>query len=58
MVSKILKTKADYNQALKRLDEIFHTDADSPEGDEAKLLMILIEKYKDENYPIDAPGLG
>lgn len=49
---KVLKTEEDNNQALKRLDEIFHAPIDSKEGDEAELLPILIEKYEDENYPI------
>ncbi|MEA1896088.1 MAG: transcriptional regulator [Bacteroidota bacterium] len=52
---KVLKTEEDYNQALKRLDKIFHAPIDSKEGDEAELLSILIEKYEDEHYPIEAP---
>ena len=52
---KAIKTENDYNQALKRLDEIFHAPADSKEGDEAEVLTILIEKYEDEHYPIEAP---
>ena len=52
---KVLKTEEDYNQALKRLEEIFHATADSKEGDEAELLSILIEKYEYEHYPIEAP---
>jgi HTH-type transcriptional regulator/antitoxin HigA len=52
---KVLKTEDDYNQALKRLDEIFHAPTDSKEGDEAELLSILIEKYEDDHYPIEPP---
>ena len=52
---KAIKTEMDYNQSLKRLEEIFHAPADSIEGDEAEVLSILIEKYEDENYPIEAP---
>ncbi len=52
---KAIKTEDDYNQALKRLEEIFHASANSAEGDEAEVLSILIEKYEEENYPIDAP---
>lgn len=52
---KAIKTEDDYNQALKRLEEIFHAPIDSKEGDEAEILSILIEKYEEENYPIDAP---
>ncbi len=52
---KAIKTEQDYNQALERLEEIFHAPTDSKEGDEAEILSILIEKYEDENYPIEAP---
>jgi HTH-type transcriptional regulator/antitoxin HigA len=52
---KAIKTEEDYNQALQRLEAIFHAAIDSKEGDEAEILSILIEKYEDENYAIDAP---
>ena len=40
---------------MRRLETIFDAPADSPEGDEAELLSILIEKYEDMHYPIEAP---
>ena len=52
---KVIKTEEDYFQALKRLEAIFHASADTPEGDEAEVLSILIEKYEDEHYPIGPP---
>ncbi len=52
---KILKTEKDYNQAIKRFEHIFHAPSDSNEGDEAELLSVLIEKYENEHYPIEAP---
>lgn len=52
---KIIKSEVEYNQALKRLEIIFDALADSPEGDEADLLGMLIEKYENEHYPIEAP---
>ncbi len=52
---KAIKNESDYNQALKRLEEIFHAPADTKKGDEAEVLSILIEKYEDEHYPIEAP---
>ena len=52
---KIIKTELDYQQSLKRLEVIFDAPIDSPEGDEAEILSILIEKYEDEHYPIEAP---
>jgi len=55
MKIKVLKTEEDYIQALKRLEVIFDAPEDSKDGDEAELLTILIEKYENEKYPIDAP---
>lgn len=52
---KAIKTEQDYNRALKRLEKIFHAEIDTPEGDEAEVLTILIEKYEDEYYPIGMP---
>ena len=55
MEIKAIKTEQDYNQALKRLEIIFHAEIDSPEGDEAEVLSILIEKYEEKHYPIAMP---
>lgn len=55
MEIKVIKTEEDYNSALKRLEEIFDAPVNSPEGDEAELLTVLIEKYEEEHYPIEAP---
>ncbi len=52
MKIKVLKTEEEYNQAL---EIIFDAPEDTPQGDEAELLALLIEKYEDEHYPIDAP---
>lgn len=52
---KPIKTEEDYNLVLKRLDEIFLADVNSPEGDEAHILSILIEEYENENYEIEPP---
>ena len=52
---KVLKTDDQHEKALKRLEEIFHAPVNSIEGDEADLLSILIEKYENEHYPIEAP---
>ena len=41
--------------AIKRLEDIFHAPIDSNEGDESEVLSILIEKYEDDNYPVDPP---
>lgn len=52
---KAIKSENDYENALERLKSIFQADADTPNGDEAEVLSILIEKYEDEHYPIGMP---
>jgi HTH-type transcriptional regulator/antitoxin HigA len=51
----LIKTKKDYNQALERLELIFDAKKGTKEGDELKLLGILIEQYENENFFIDLP---
>ena len=55
MKIKVLKTEEDYQQAINRLEKIFNAVPDTKEEDEAELLTILIEKYEDEHFPIEAP---
>ncbi len=55
MIIKVLKTEAEYEAAMNRLEMIFHAPVDTPEGDEAELLTLLIEQYENQNYPIDPP---
>ena len=50
-----LKTDKDYQEALERLEEIFDASKDTPEGDEAEILSLLIDNYENEFYPIEAP---
>lgn len=52
---KVIKTEEDYNRALKRFEKIFHAPVNSKEGDEAEVISILIEKYEDEHFSIEAP---
>lgn len=52
---KPIKTEQDYNQALERLEVIFDAKPNSSEGDELEILGILIEKYENENFPIELP---
>lgn len=52
---KLIKTDKDYQKALKRLEVIFDARPGTKEGDELEILGVLIEKYEDEHYPIEAP---
>ena len=53
--SKLLKTEEDYNEALKRIDELFDAEQGTPEADELELLVALVELYEKEHFPIEAP---
>jgi HTH-type transcriptional regulator/antitoxin HigA len=50
-----LKTELDYENALKRLEEIFDAPLNSSEGDEAEILSMLIDNYENIHHPIEAP---
>lgn len=52
---KPIKTEQDYQSALQRLEIIFDASPNSPEGDEADILSMLIENYENQHYPIEAP---
>ena len=55
MTLKPIKTEQDYNQVLERLEDIFDAEPNTKEGDELEILGILIEKYENENFPIELP---
>lgn len=52
---KPLKTEADYQVALKRLEIIFDAAIGTFESDEADVLGLMIDEYEKKHYPIEAP---
>ncbi len=52
---KLIKNEQDYDLALARLNEIFDSSIGSPDGDEAEILVLLIENYEKIYHPIAAP---
>src|ERR1017187_2983834 len=57
MKPKIIKTEADYETALARIDALMENDPApaSSEGEELELLSVLVERYEEEKYPMDLP---
>ena len=51
-----IRREEDYEAALVRLDEIFHAEEGTPEGEELEVLADLIEHYEDKHYPMDFPS--
>jgi HTH-type transcriptional regulator/antitoxin HigA len=60
MRTKILKTEQEYNEACERIYRLINSseksiEPDIPEGEEIELLSLLVEKYEQEHYQIEAP---
>ena len=53
---KPLKTEHDYEQALERINQLMDAELGTPKGDELDVLSVLVEKYEDDNHPIEAPN--
>ena len=50
-----IKNEKEYQAALKQLEKIFDAKPNTSEGDNAEMLVLLIEDYEKKHYPIDAP---
>ena len=61
MKTKILRTEQEYDVACERIYNLINStenliELDSPEGEEMELLSLLVEKYEQEHFPIEAPN--
>ena len=52
---KIIKTEQEYQEALERVYILMDAAAGSVQEEELELLVLLVEKYEEEHYPIDPP---
>ena len=52
---KIIRTEKEYNDALRRIDKLMDTAVGFPEEEELELLLLLVEKYEREHFPIEPP---
>lgn len=52
---KPIKTKRDYNEALKRMEILWGAKTGTREGDELDILATLVDNYEQVNFPIEAP---
>jgi len=57
MKPKVIKTEAQYEATLARIERIFDAKPGTAKGDELELLVLLVEAYEDSAYPIDLPDL-
>ncbi len=50
-----IRSTADYENALTRMEVIFDAKAGTPEADEAEILIVLIDEFEKKHFPIEAP---
>jgi HTH-type transcriptional regulator/antitoxin HigA len=50
-----IKTEADYEYALARVEMLMDAEINTPEGDELDILATLIQAYEAKHYPIAPP---
>lgn len=55
MKIKPIKSKADYNLALKEIQELWNAEPNTPDGDTLEILITLVEAYEEKHFPIDPP---
>ncbi len=60
MKTKILKTEQEYNEACERIYFLINSvenaiEPNSPEGEEIEILSLLVAKYENEHYRVEAP---
>jgi HTH-type transcriptional regulator / antitoxin HigA len=52
---KPIREEADYERALRRVEELWSASEGSTESDELDILATLIEAYEREHYPVELP---
>ena len=55
MQIKPIRTKRDYEAALKQIERLMSAKRNSPEGDKLDVLVTLVEAYEAKHYPLDLP---
>lgn len=55
MQIKPIRSQSDYQLALQELYQLMDAPTDSDDFDRAELLSIIVEKYEEENFPIEDP---
>src|SRR5690242_17350475 len=53
---RAIRTKADYEAALARIDVLMDAEMGTPEGDELDVLVDLVELYESRKEPIEYPS--
>ena len=52
---KPIRTEADYDDMLRKIEALFEAEPETPEGDELEVLVTLVEAYEEKHYEIPPP---
>ena len=55
MSVKIIKTEAEFNAAVARVEQLMEAEPGSPDEQELELLGLLIDEYQKKHYPVGLP---
>ena len=55
MMIKPIRTEADYEAGLERIEALMDAKLGTPEADELEILASLVERYEGDRFPIAAP---
>jgi HTH-type transcriptional regulator/antitoxin HigA len=55
MPIKPIRTKADYNSALRNISKLLDAKPKSAQADELEVLTVLVEDYERKHFPIEPP---
>ena len=50
-----IKTKANYQAALKKIEALMDAKPRTPKGDQLDVLVTLVEAYEAKHYPLELP---
>ena len=52
---KPIRTKRDYEAALKAIEALMRAKRNTPDGDRLDVLVTLVEAYEAKHFPVDLP---
>jgi HTH-type transcriptional regulator / antitoxin HigA len=55
MTLRPIRNEEDYETALEEIEALWEAEAGTPEADRLEILMMLVEAYEAEHYPIPDP---
>ena len=56
MKPRVVKTEKDLEAALSRIEQLMDATPGSAAEAELELWSVLVEKYEEDNFPIDLPA--